>query len=52
MGIAYTLQTVGQKITPPSHAAIILSFEAVVASIASVVFLGEKLVFSHIWAVF
>ncbi len=47
VGIAYTLQTVGQKITPPSHAAIILSFEAVVASIASVVFLGEQLVFSQ-----
>ncbi|MDF2876434.1 MAG: carboxylate/amino acid/amine transporter, partial [Sporomusa sp.] len=33
VGIAYTLQVVGQKYSPPSHAAIILSMETVFATI-------------------
>ena len=47
VGIGYTLQVVGQKITPPSHTAIILSLEAIAAAIFSIVFFGEKLVFSQ-----
>ena len=40
-GLAFTLQIVGQKIALPSHAAIILSFEAVFAAIGGWLFLGE-----------
>ncbi len=47
VGIAYTLQVFGQRITPPSHVAIILSFEAVIAGIAGAVFLQEKLSFNQ-----
>lgn len=43
VGIAYTLQVIGQKNAKPSHAAIILSMEAVFASIGGVLILSENL---------
>lgn len=43
VGIAYTLQAVGQKHAQPAHAAIILSMEAVFAAIGGFLLLGEKL---------
>ncbi len=41
VGIAYTLQVVGQKKSPPAHAAIILSMETVFAVIGGFLMLGE-----------
>jgi len=41
VGIAYTLQVVAQRVVPPSHAAIILSLEAVFAVIGGWLVLGE-----------
>jgi drug/metabolite transporter (DMT)-like permease len=43
VGIAYTLQVVAQKVSPPTHAAIILSLEAVFAALAGWLILGEVL---------
>jgi len=43
VGLAYTLQVVAQKKAKPTHAAIIMSMEAVFAVIGGVVFLGESL---------
>jgi drug/metabolite transporter (DMT)-like permease len=43
VGIAYTLQVVAQKVAPPTHAAIILSLEAVFAALAGWLILGEVL---------
>lgn len=43
VGIAYTLQIVGQKNAKPSHAAIILSMETVFANIGGIIILGENL---------
>jgi drug/metabolite transporter (DMT)-like permease len=43
VGIAYTLQVIAQKKAPPSHAAIILSLEAVFAAIGGWLVLGEHL---------
>lgn len=43
VGIAFTLQVVGQRYTPPSDAAILLSSESVFASLAGIIFLGERL---------
>jgi drug/metabolite transporter (DMT)-like permease len=43
VGIAYTLQLVGQRRTPPSHAAIILGLEAVFAALGGWAVLGETL---------
>ena len=43
VGIAYTLQVVGQKYAPPAHAAIILSLEAVFAVIGGFLLLGEHM---------
>lgn len=43
VGIGYTLQVVAQKHAIASHAAIILSLEAVFAAIAGALFLGESL---------
>lgn len=45
VGIAYTLQVIGQKHAKPSHAAIILSLEAVFASIGGILILHEQLNF-------
>ena len=43
VGIAYTLQTIGQKHAKPAHAAIILSLESVFSVLAGVVLLKEQL---------
>jgi len=43
VGIAYTLQAVGQKHAPPAHAAIIMSLEAVFAVWGGFLLLGEYL---------
>ena len=43
VGIAYTLQIVGQKNAPPAHASIILSMETVFAAIGGYLFLNEIL---------
>lgn len=43
VGIAYTLQVIGQKNAKPSHAAIILSMESVFASIGGLIILKENL---------
>ena len=43
IGVAYTLQIVGQRNTPPSQAAIILSLESVFAVIGGWLLLGESL---------
>jgi drug/metabolite transporter (DMT)-like permease len=43
VGMAFTLQVVGQRHTPAADAAIILSTEAVFASLGGMIFLGERL---------
>lgn len=43
VGVAYTLQALGQKHAKPSHAAIILSLESVFAATGGLIILGEKL---------
>ena len=43
VGIAYTLQVIGQKNAKPSHAAIILSMESVFATIGGLIILHENL---------
>ena len=43
VGVAYTLQVVAQKKAKPTHAAIIMSMEAVFAAVGGVVFLSESL---------
>lgn len=43
VGIAYTLQVIAQKHAPPAHAAIILSLEAVFATIGGWLILNEEL---------
>jgi len=43
VGLAYTLQLVAQRDAPPSHAAIILSLEAVFAALAGWLLLSETL---------
>jgi drug/metabolite transporter (DMT)-like permease len=43
VGIAFTLQVVAQRHAPPTHAAIILSLEAVFAALAGWLILGEIL---------
>jgi drug/metabolite transporter (DMT)-like permease len=43
VGIAFTLQVVAQRHAPPTHAAIILSLEAVFAALAGWLVLGETL---------
>lgn len=43
VGVAYTLQIVGQKHAPPAHAAIILSMETVFAVIGGFLLLGERI---------
>lgn len=48
VGIAYTLQVVGQKHAQPSHAAIILSMETVFAAIGGWMILNEQLAFREL----
>ena len=43
VGVAYTLQVVAQRHARPSHAAIILSLEAVFSAVAGWIILGEVL---------
>jgi drug/metabolite transporter (DMT)-like permease len=43
VGMAFTLQVVGQRFTPAADAAIILSSEAVFAALGGMIFLGERL---------
>ena len=43
VGIAYTLQLIGQRRTPPSHAAVILGLEAVFAAVGGWAVLNETL---------
>ena len=49
VGVAYTLQIIGQKTAPVAHASIILSLETVFAVIAGYLFLNEVL---SGWALF
>lgn len=42
-GIAYSLQSIAQRHTPPSDAAIIMGSEALFAAVAGATFLGERL---------
>jgi drug/metabolite transporter (DMT)-like permease len=43
VGMAFTLQVVGQRFTPAADAAIILSSETVFAALCGMIFLGERL---------
>ncbi len=43
VGLAFTLQVVGQRYTAATDAAIILSAETVFAALAGIIFLGERL---------
>jgi drug/metabolite transporter (DMT)-like permease len=43
VGVAFTLQVVAQRHAPPAHAAILLSFETVVAALGGALLLGERL---------
>jgi drug/metabolite transporter (DMT)-like permease len=49
VGIAYTLQIVGQKSASPSHAAIILSMETVFAAIGGYLIINEHLGVRELW---
>ena len=49
VGIAYTLQVVGQRNSPPAHAAIILSLETVFAALGGYFLLDEKLGLSELF---
>ena len=41
VGVAYTLQILGQKTTPPAIASIIMSMESLFAAISGAIFLNE-----------
>ncbi|WP_418627297.1 EamA family transporter, partial [Anaerosinus sp.] len=43
VGVAYTLQIVGQKYAEPAHAAVIMSMETVFGALAGYFLLGEIL---------
>ncbi|HVP18915.1 MAG TPA: DMT family transporter [Spirochaetia bacterium] len=43
VGVAFTLQVVAQRKSPPAHAAILLSMESVFAALGGSVVLGERL---------
>ena len=43
VGIAFTLQVIAQRHTPPADAAILMSAEMLIAAIAGAVYLGERL---------
>jgi drug/metabolite transporter (DMT)-like permease len=49
IGLAYTLQIVGQRHAPPTDAAIILSSEAVFAALSGWLLLQETLTVQQIW---
>ena len=42
-GVAFTLQIIGQRTSPPAHAAIVMSLETVFAALAGYVVLHERL---------
>ncbi|GLI93805.1 DMT family transporter [Methylocystis echinoides] len=42
-GVAYTLQIVAQRYTPPAEAALIMSLESVFAALSGAILLGERL---------
>ncbi|QGF22454.1 DMT family transporter [Raineyella fluvialis] len=44
VGVAYTLQVVGQRDALPSHAALIMSLETVFGALGGALFLGERMV--------
>jgi drug/metabolite transporter (DMT)-like permease len=44
--VCFLLQTVGQKYTPPSAAAVIMTLESVFGTLISIMFYGEKLTVS------
>lgn len=48
VAIAYTLQVIGQRHTPPVTAAVILSLEAIFSAISGVVILGEIMTFREV----
>ncbi|MVX66766.1 EamA family transporter [Clostridium chromiireducens] len=48
VAVAYTLQIIGQKYTPPISAAIILSLESVFSVISGALMLGEKMSFREV----
>lgn len=48
VGVAYTLQVIGQKYSPPAHAAIILSMETVFAALGGFWLLDERLGFKEL----
>ncbi len=48
VGVAYTLQVMGQRVAQPSHAAIILSLEAVFAVLGGFFILDESLTFKAV----
>jgi len=52
VGIAYTLQVLGQKDAPPGHAAIILSLESVFALLGGWLLLSEQVSFSKLTGCF
>jgi drug/metabolite transporter (DMT)-like permease len=43
VGVAFTLQVVGQRTAPPTHAAILLSMESPFAAIAGALLIAERL---------
>ncbi len=45
VGIAYTLQVIGQKNAKPSHASLILSMESVFAALGGIIILNESFTF-------
>lgn len=49
VGVAYTLQVVAQRDAEPTHAAIILSLEAVFAAVAGWIALGETMTSRGFW---
>jgi drug/metabolite transporter (DMT)-like permease len=48
VGVAYTLQIIGQKSTEPAIAAIIMSMESLFAVISGVIFLGETMTMKEV----
>ena len=48
-GIAYTLQIIGQKNTPPTASSVILSLESVFGAVFGVILLGESLTVREIF---
>ncbi len=49
VGVAYTLQVIAQERADPTHAAIILSLEAVFGAIGGYLFLQEQLTSRELW---